>query len=586
MDQFTVVTSGESLGQIAQEISQADVVGIDLETVGKTPLKGQTRIFSVNTRKGIYVIDLFKTKTLGPIPDALRDSVKCVKILQNAKFDQKFLLHEEDLELWPLFDTYRAAALLTNGREISNDLWSLFKRELNVEPSTEDLGGSDWRGELTEQQYKYAAEDVIYLPALREKLRAKIMQAGLAKIALIEFGAVVAESSVELNGFALDQERWRTLAVANGVLERKLRDELRYLLPPPTAQMGLPGMGSTLNPDSPDQILACLKKLGFPEDNTREMTLAQYASKIPQIDRILAYRDVSKKCSSFGEDYLKWIDPQTAGIHADFFPFTGAGRYSCSHPNLQQIPRDKEFRRCFRARPGYVLILADYSGIEMRIVAEIANDKKLIEVFRQDKDAHKRTAAIINNIPESQVTKDQRQKAKPVNFGFIYGMQPPKLVLYAKSNYGVTLSQSEAEGYKERYFEEYSGIAGWHQRAIRDAQRQKCAWTIGGRLRFLDPQTEYNAFFNTPVQGSGADALKASLRNVYMLLKKYGKENARMVHHVHDEIISEVKNEPDLIEGVKKDLNDGMFAGMAQFLSKVPVVVEPSQGDSWADAKG
>jgi DNA polymerase-1 len=175
-----------------------------------------------------------------------------------------------------------------------------------------------------------------------------------------------------------------------------------------------------------------------------------------------------------------------------------------------------------------------------------------------------------------------------------YGMQPPKLVLYARAGYGVTMSLKEATVYRERYFEKFAGIAKWHLMAQRNGQRQKMAWSIAGRLRYLDTGEFFNEYYNMPVQSTGADGLKTALRCVYNRFKKLiGRPPTRikdlpepavkMVHHVHDEIISEAKDDKDFIEAVKHEQEEGMKEGMQPLLQNVPVSVEASSGYTWAD---
>jgi DNA polymerase I-like protein with 3'-5' exonuclease and polymerase domains len=317
-------------------------------------------------------------------------------------------------------------------------------------------------------------------------------------------------------------------------------------------------------------------------DNTSEITLAMCAKDFPIIKKILEWRGYSQSVKTFGVEYLKHISPVTQRIHTNYYPFTGAGRYASSDPNLQQIPRKKEFRACFRAPPGKKLVVSDYSQIELRIAAELAEDETLMGVYQRGEDAHAQTASLVSNIPLDQVKKEQRQMAKAVNFGLIYGMAAPKLVQYAQANYGVSMSVPEAETFRNRYFEGYAGIKSWHRDIFSDHnKRSGMTRTVAGRLRYLKPES-HNEFANTPVQGTGADGLKCSLWLVYERMKKYNGA-ARMIHMVHDEIIVEADEDPDLLKSVQRDLEEGMIEGIQPMLRKVPVVVEGGIGESWAE---
>lgn len=582
MIEFEYVVDAGRLPAIAEEVLHAEIISLDTETTGLDPHTSRIRLLSINTGKGVYVIDAFQTQTLEPVISALRDS-KGIKVGQNLKFDQKMLLHHHNLELYPIFDTFRASNLIYNGKDLKHDLWSLYSRELNRAPETQDLGGSDWSSPvLTEEQKRYAAEDVIWLPKLRVVLKPKLKELGLNAVAMIEFNAILPEAAMELAGIFFDQEKWLKLAAANRLMETKLRKELMHELPHPGKQVALPGFDPDFNMQSPKQLLESLRGLGLEIENTSEITLAMYAAEYPPVAKLLEYRGYAQACKTFGADYLENITQVTGRIHTNFYPFTGAGRYSSSKPNLQQIPRKKEFRECFRAAPGKKLVIADYSQIELRIAAEMARDETLMGVYIRGEDAHAQTASLVSKVPLDQITKLLRQQAKAVNFGFIYGMQAPKFVLYAQANYGVSLSLAQAEAFRKRYFDGYSGIGRWHRAIFSDNnKRSGQTRTVCGRLRYLKPES-HNEYANTPVQGTGADGLKASLRIVYQRLKKFG-ERARMIHMVHDEIVLEVDDDADLLAAAQSELSEGMVEGTQPMLRHVPVVVEGGIGETWAE---
>jgi len=614
--QYEYITRADQLPAIAQEIASATVLAEDLETTGFSPILNEIRLWSINTGKGLYVIDVFKTGRPDVIIQAHKDNPTAVVVGQNLKFDQSFLLYHYGLEFGPVFDCFRASRLLHNGHQLGttlfdgHNLWDLYRRELNINPETEDLGGSDWTlAELTQAQKDYAAEDVFHLPHLRDSLKPKLLKHNLNRVAGIEFQAILAESAVELNGLYLNSKDWTALAGQNQTKRDAMENILWEELPDPDNQMTLPGLQARWNLDSPQQMLASLKRLGVTQkirdeesrrertvviQDTSEITLAMAADNYPAIAHILEYREAATQIKMFGTEFLEFTNPVTHRLHPSYYPFLLSGRYGISKPNLGQIPRDKRFRKCFQAELGNTLVIADYSNIEMRIVAEISGDEVLIKVFVDGKDAHRYTASLLANKPEDQVSKPERQMAKPVNFGLVYGMMPPKLVLYALSGYGVKMSLKQATDYRNKYFERFAGVARWHARAQRDGQRQKTAWSLAGRLRYLDTGDFYNEYYNTPVQATGADGLKASLRCTYNRFKKMiGRPPTRikglpvptvqLVHHVHDEIVAEVKDDKDLVEAAKRELEGGMKEGMQPLLKKVPVDVEASSGPTWAD---
>lgn len=603
---FELITTAEDIGKVSNAIVEADVYGLDIETTALNPRRGRIRLVQVWANDTIYVVDLFKTGTFGSLPQAI-EVTKGIAVVHNAKFEQKWLKHHCGIDIWPVFCTFRASAILHNGRNFGHNLYDVYARELDEYPHTEDLGASDWGGPLTEEQYRYAADDVTRLHLLRDRLKPQLKKAGLFPTALVEFGVILPESEIELAGIYLDTERWMALAEENKKRKHEMRLKLLATLPNPTNQLVLPGIEppskstrttkNVFNLDSNDQILTSLQKLGIkrkiklengdtkiiPIDTTAEIVLAQYASEYPLIKDIFKYREYSKNLQAFGPDYLKYVDPGTGRIHTEYWPFTGAGRYSSRKPNLQQIPRGAAFRSCFKAREGWQFVAADYSGIEMRIAAEVANDRRLQQVFKNGDDAHYATAALLNGCSVEEVTTEQRQQAKAVNFGLLYGMGAPKLVLYAMANYGVSLTLKQSEGFRNRYFDAYQGIKRWHKTAVRDGQRTGMARTLNGRLRYLDPETTYNEFLNTPVQGTGADALKKALRNVTFRLRETLGNDARIIHHVHDEIITEARDDPEVLRIAAEQVQAGMQEAMEDLLKSVPVEVEPATGPNWAE---
>ena len=657
---YEYVTSHERLGHIANETSRAEVVGLDLETTPKpefrnragaafSPHYGRARLCSINTGKGAYVIDLFQTGGLGPLKDALnnpREEVgagRPVVVGHNLKFDQRYFLHEFGVELWPAFCSFRASAILHNGKVgMGHNLWEVQRRELGLEPQVQDLGGSDWSGSLTPEQLDYAADDVIQLPRIRLSLKPKLAEKGLNRTALIEFGAMLPEAAVELNGFPIDPDAWLDLAKRNRAKRDTLARELLKELPNPAGQMALPGAfdwmfgpdalaawaeeaareqapadpdedaderrerlremeyraqlkkaakpkgrkdKSQFNLDSNPQLLASLHRLNGCEkmEDTSEASLALFASRVPLLKKLLDYREVATRAKSFGPEYLAHVNPITGRIHADYYPLLVTGRYAHRDPNLGQIPRDKEYRSCFRPRKGRSFTIADYSNIEMVLMAEICADRTLRRLFQEGIDVHRYTASKITGKAMEEVTKGERQQAKPANFGFIYGLGAPRFVSYALVGYGVTFTLDQAFEIRSKFFEEFSELADWQLNTIRRGQRTLKSHSIGGRLRHLLPEA-YNEHLNNPVQSSGADGLKRALRNAYFRFRrKFGDGVVQLAHHVHDEVVAEHEENEELAGLVRHELADAMRESMEEFVRSVPVKVEPSTGDSWAD---
>ncbi len=623
--EFELVKSAERLGHLANEILDSPVTGLDIETTGfkpdlskedsklpsnrPSPFRDDIRLMSINTGKKVYVIDHYETKTLEPVVRALEET-KGIKVAVNCKYEQSWLLQQYNAELWPVFDPFRASALLTNGKKLPSHLYALYERYLKIAPPTKDLGASDWSLPLTPEQYEYSASDVSYLHQLRDVLKPELAKQGLNRVALIEFGSILPEAAVELNGFPIDSEAWLALSQENQAKADELHKKLIWNLPNPKPQMTLLGFEPDLNLNSPPQMLAALRKLGIKQqceecrgkgitryreacapcqgtgitelNNTREMTIAMFAAEFPIVKELIEYRGYDKSVSTYGPEWLRWIDPTTGRIHSSFWPFTESGRFSSGDPNVQNLPRDKRFRRCFKAPNGKRFRLGDYKNIEMVIIAELSGDRRLREIFRNGEDAHYITASALMERAINLITEHERQQAKPVNFGFSFGMQPPKMVQYAMANYGVAISLKQSTDFRKKFFDLYTRLESWHKEKIEAGTKNRYARTKSGRIRYLD-EDAYNEYLNTDVQGTAADGLKAALRAVYMRLKKFGPWNgpAKMVNHIHDEIITEIDDNDELDREVDKELKAGMHEGMAQFIESVPVVVETKSGNSW-----
>ena len=596
---YNYVVSADRLSQIAREISDARWVALDTETVGMDPMDPACRIrlLSVNTGKSVHVIDCDKIQTpqrefLGPVGLALNNleaktgAGRPVIVGQNLKYDQKFLLHKHGIELWPLFDTYRSSVVIHNGRSLGHDLYELYRRVLQKEDHVEEMGASDWSvPELSKKQLDYAAEDVTYLPALYERLRAQLQANSLLKAAFIEFGVILPEVEAELNGFPIDIEAWLKIAEENTASRDQLKGELLKELPDPAPQIGLFGNTfNSLNLESPAQLLQSLRGLGAKLDggsitSTDDTTLAMIADSFPVARKIQKYREYSTLVKMFGPEWANLV--KKGRIHTNYYGFLVSGRFSCK-PNIQQIPRDKRFRRCFRTESGLIFVICDYAAAQIRIAAEISKDQAFKAIFEQDLDPHSATASLTSGKPIDQITKPERQAAKALNFGLLFAMGPDKLRIYAKTQYGVDMTIGEAKDFHRRFFETYRGLKAWQESVVSDEHRRKgVSRTLSGRLRYVNPE-QYSEFMNTPVQGSEADSLKVSMRNIYFALRPF-RRKVRFVHHAHDEMILEAVNEPEVVEEAKHVLEKAMRDGMSEFLKTVKVRADASAGLTWAD---
>jgi DNA polymerase I-like protein with 3'-5' exonuclease and polymerase domains len=339
------------------------------------------------------------------------------------------------------------------------------------------------------------------------------------------------------------------------------------------------GLAERINLDSPAQVKEALARIGIEVADTREWTLQKLSRQHPVLEKLLKHRSLSKSLSSYGEGVLDYINPATGRIHADFRQIgTPTGRITTSSPSLQQIPHTTEYRSCFRAPQGRKLVVADFSQIEMRILADFARDETLLAAFDSGADLHRMTAAQMFGVPLDQVTPRQRASAKGLNYGLVYGMGAEGLASRIES------SVKEAEELIERYFIAYSGVARWLRAAADRAVRERRARTASGRLWIfqLDPsdREQLGALKrigkNAPIQGSASDIFK---RAMTLLDQALAGRDAQIVNSIHDELV--VECDEAIAEETKEIVTRKMIEGAKEFLPRVPVEVEAVISDAW-----
>jgi DNA polymerase I-like protein with 3'-5' exonuclease and polymerase domains len=582
----------ENLRSSVEELRQHAVLGFDTETTALDPYRGDLRLVQL-AAPGIPVclidLKLFgdkdswkKADALAPLRELLA-APRPIKIAHNAKFDAKWVKHFLGVELGGLFDTLLASQIISAGdTDERHSLEAVAARYLNeTVDKAEQL--SDWSGELSESQLDYAARDAAVLPLLREKQIERLKSDALLKCAQLEFECVLPVAALELSGIYLDKERWREQL---SVVEKKralLAEQLQEMLAEESMQGSLFG-GPTrvdINIDSHVQLTKALKRIGVTDlpDSTRNWKLQPLAEKYPEIKTLLEYRTVQKALTSYGENILNEINPVTGRIHADFRQIGApTGRFSCNNPNVQQVPHSIEYRRCFRAPEGRKLIISDYSQIELRILADFTNDQGFVDAFNSGADLHKVTAAQVFGVPLEGVTKEQRDFAKRLNFGVVYGIGAQRFSTMTG------LSLTDAEDILRRYFATYRQLDAWLRDAAQRAVRERTARTASGRLaRFrFDPEDRQAMSLaqrngkNTPIQGSSADILKRALRLLHDELRD---TSACIVNIVHDEIV--VEADANETEAIAKKVEDAMCKAGEEYVKKVPVKVETQIADEW-----
>ncbi len=574
-------------------LSNQSAIGLDTETTELDPYTGRLRLIQLAAPDGVSIIDLdafanggngelAHNEALLPLKRLL-EAPRPIKIAHNAKFDAKFLKHNLGADLVGVFDSLLASQLISAGDiEERHGLETVATRYLNESvDKSERL--SNWNFELSEAQLEYAARDAAILLPLREKLIERLRAEALVKCAQLEFECVMPVADIELAGFYMHKDRWLEQLAIVEKRRAKLAEELQEILAEESSQGSLFGgpQRADINLDSHQQLTQALERLGIPvPDSTRNWKLQPLAAQYPVIATLLEYRTVQKALTSYGQNMIELINPATGRLHADFRQIGApTGRFSCTNPNIQQVPHATEYRRCFSGYPtGRKLVIADYSQIELRILAEFSGDRGFIEAFNSGADLHRVTAAQVFNVPLDQVSRDQRDFAKRLNFGVVYGIGAQRFSIMTG------LSVPEAENVLRKYFATYRGLDTYLREAANRAVNERQARTASGRLvRFRYDENDRQQISmtqrngkNTPIQGTSADILKRALR---LLKDELRGTSARIVNIIHDEIV--VEADADQAIEISQMVERAMCAAGEEYLRTVPVKVETEIAVEW-----
>ena len=572
--EYRLVEDPENLSGIAEHLKTAESIGVDTETTGLNPRDGRMRLLQLATPDETFVVDTFAVDDLSPLVEVLEDGPP--KVLHNAKFDYQFLFAEHGIRLHPIFDTMLAAQLLDGGEQgASYALASVAERYLDEEVD-KSAQLEDWSGELGERQIEYAARDAEILLPLREHLARALEDEKLKSVAKIEFGAVAALSEMELAGIKLDVKKWRALAETVRKRRDRAAEELDAHFPEPEGVLPLEGLGPRLNLNSPQQITDAFRSLGIDLPDTKVWTLLKVEH--PAAKDLLRYRELQKKLGTYLETYANYIHPKTGRIHANFLQCrVPTGRLACTNPNVQQIPHEDEFRSCFVAEQNNTLVIADYSQIELRILAEVSEDPEFVRAFREGEDLHRLTAATMYGVGMEAVSKEQRSAAKRINFGLMYGRGAKSL--------SAQLGTDEARGRQliDEYFTNYPKVQRFLQSTANRASRDRTLRTLAGRIRKFgrnsgadDKGAMRREAMNYPIQGSSADIAKLAL--TYIRRELDGLD-ASLINSIHDEFVVECAEE--LAEEVSGRMRRAMVQAGERLLNKVPVEVEVVVSREW-----
>jgi len=579
-DHIAFIRNANELAPYLPSLLDARVLAVDLETTGLDPHVHRIRLIQLATEgMPALVIDAFTFLTEDGAR-LLREvlATPAVKVFQNAKFDLQFLMRM-NLYPAPLFDTMLAGRLLYKpGMPRRANLETLADVYLSEKLDKQEQKGNWTVQSLTPAQIQYAAKDAEILQSLRKAMIPLLVEADMREIAEIEFSCARAIAQIEFYGIHLDTEKWRMLTLKTMTERDQALEKLYEYTGRPIAQTTLWGKDkiTSLNLDSNPYVLNLLHRYGIPVSATAKSDLYSYKDH-PLVQALSAYRKASKAVSAILQPVSVSVQPATGRLHPQYGQITAySGRMSCGNPNIQQIPRDTSFRACFTAPLGRRLIIADYSQIELRVAAQIAQDGRMLAAYRKQDDLHTLTASLLLEKPVDRIDKKDRQAAKAVNFGLIYGMGAVGLQQYARQSYGVEMSLEQAGQFRTKFFEAYRGIAQWHHRLMEFPAKE--GRTLCGRRFMFSGKSSLPILSNSPVQGTAADIIKKALG---LLAKQLDGTDTWLIGVVHDEILLECPAVE--AQSMAEMLKTIMEEASNTILQQVPALVEAKIASSWAE---
>lgn len=593
---YHLLDTDDKIKELAETLSGLKEFCFDTETTGLNFLDAEIvgLSFSFKPHEGYYVPlppeHANATKRL-MLLKTLFENTSIRKIGQNMKFDMHMLENYDIHVRGTLFDTMLAHYLLFP--EQRHNLNDMSENLLGYQPiSIERLIGKKGKNQISMRKVEaetikeYAVEDADLTWQLKEVLEPELKKNGQDKLAEeIEMPLVHVLLKMERAGIRLDPG---VLKQYENILKedlQKLEQEIHKLA------------GVEFNISSPKQLGEVLfekmkivdnaKKTKTKQYSTSEEVLTQLKGKHPIIEKVLEYRSVRKLLSSYVETLPGLVHPQTGRIHTEFNQAIAVtGRLSSANPNLQNIPvreeRGREIRKAFvSSGEEYLILSADYSQIELRLMAHLSEDESMIRAFLNNQDIHAATAAKIYNVPLEEVTREMRSHAKTANFGIIYGI----------SSFGLAqrldISRTKAKELIDGYFKSFPGVKRYMNVSIQKARERGYAETIMGRRRYLRDINSGNSFIrsmaernaiNTPIQGSAADIIKLAMIRVQKILEEKGLKT-KMILQVHDELLF------DMYLPEKEEVIDLVVYEMENVVKlKVPLTVDYGIGRNWLEA--
>lgn len=592
---YQLIDNQEEMQKICDFFLTNKILSLDTETTSTNPIDAELvgLSFSVEESKAFYVpvpADRNEAQKIVDIFKKVYENPSILKVGQNLKYDLEVLARYSVTLQGPMFDTMIAHYLLQP--ELRHNMDYMAETLLNYQTiHIDQLIGAKGRGQRSmrdlapTQVYEYACEDADITLRLKNVLEPRLKEAGVESLFRdIEMPLMPVLAEMEMNGICLDT---KALAETSKFFtERMLQLEAHiYEL-----------AGESFNISSPKQVGDVLfgkmkivdkpKKTKTGQFVTSEDVLMQLRSKSPIVGEILDYRGLKKLLSTYVDALPKLINPRTGHIHTSFNQaVTATGRLSSSDPNLQNIPvrgeDGKEIRKCFVPEPNCQFFSADYSQIELRVMAHLSGDENMQKVFREGKDLHAATAATIYKKNIDDVTRDERTKSKRANFGIIYG-----ITVFGLAE-RLDISRDEAKMLIDGFFQTFPQVHDYMEKSKQTARERGYAETLFHRRRYLPDINSRNATvrnfaernaINAPIQGSAADIIKVAMIRIH---ERFKAENIRskMILQVHDELnFSVVPEEKGRVEAIVLEEMQNAYR------LNVPLVADCGWGDNWLEA--
>ena len=622
-----LIESIKQLGKFFQEMSITDIIGFDIETDGLDFISNKILSIQISSPSEIFVFtnpEMFEY-VISLIEDKLI-------IGHNLKFDLRFIYHNYHILPKRLHDTMLVNAILNAGRNGFSyiSLNDLTERYLGISLDKTVRDKFSNASKLSDEMVEYAGNDVRYLHQIFSTQMEELEQENLIRVYDLEMKLLPVVVTMEVNGISLDTDKWLEISAEKQKtaieLESKLKETLigkaltslsysnlaellKKLNVPVTRKRDKEKLEKIFHSDpnfyhtliewvnlaSPKQLLTLLNLYGINLDSTSSKAIDAYIIKNnlteeqkELFDLLQEFRQNLKRASAFGSKYLeKYLKPD-GKLHSEFHQLgTATGRFSSSNPNLQQVPHTQDYRSCFVASPGYKLITADYSQMELRIMAALSNETMMLDAYRNGEDLHKLTASLIFEKPIDEITKEERSVGKKINFATIYGAGAYRIAIE------LDIPKEEAAKILQKFQEGYQNMYQFINLARKKIIELGYSVTILGRKRYFEKPKIYTDYkeknkieqaimregVNHIIQGTGADIMKLAMVNMFYD-NPFGKEKFRILLQVHDEVVVEVSE--DIAEEAEKFIREKMLQAECNLLNnRVPCDLDSHIENYW-----